>query len=117
MLLPCKLELEQNNMYNKKIRFLQLTPEEIANASKSKKTEIIEDRSFNTNALLKLQPLPTTDNIEMSEVELNVINISKSSENSFQMVQNEMSLTPETLLSIFYKYHYYKPAIVEELKD
>lgn len=87
-----------------------------------KKTENIEYRRFSINALMKLQPLPTTDNIyenssiEKSETELNVINISRSSENSFQMVQNEVPLTPETLLSIFYKYHCYKPTIIEEFK-
>lgn len=109
--------------FNEKIRFLQLTPEEIANASKTKKTENMENRNFSFNALPKLQQLPTTDNIyknssiENSEIELNIINISKSSENSFQVVQNDVPLTIETLLSIFYKYHCYKPKIMEEFKD
>jgi hypothetical protein len=83
----------------------------------------LEDKNLSFNALPKLQLLLTTDNNyknssnENSEIELNVINISKSSGNSFQVVKKDFPLTIETLLSIFYKYHCSKPKIMEEFKD
>ncbi|VVC35641.1 Hypothetical protein CINCED_3A016685 [Cinara cedri] len=111
----------KGNSYN---RFLKLTPEEIANASKLKPTEAshqIRQRFINLNALPRLPQL-LTDNgrnnddwtDEKSEIELKTVNIATwQKERNAQLALNELQpLTPEMLLGIFYKYHYYKPAAV-----
>lgn len=100
-----------------------MTPEEIGKLSKLHSTAIEDRRISNNFGLPRIQPLLTHKNYlntlnEKSEIELKVIDMSASEEKNSRIVQNELLLTPEILLSIFYKYYYNEPiTTMEESED
>lgn len=72
----------------------------------------MKERYLRRDTLLRIQQLPM-DIVDLdllnekSEAEINIVDMSVSKKKSLQ--SKELPLTQETLLGIFYKYHYYKP--------